>query len=83
MDYIKPNVEDVLGPDYSVKMWLLYDAANEKPNRNDLPLMAKYELKLTHDKLRKTLKFKQVSLSMVPVKMTRFTQAKKSEELDS
>ncbi|MBS4712383.1 DUF6119 family protein [Aeromonas caviae] len=83
LDYIKPNVEDVLGPDYSVKMWLLYDAANEKPNRNDLPLMAKYELKLTHDKLRKTLKFKQVSLSMVPVKMTRFTQAKKPERLNN
>lgn len=82
LDHIKSNVEDVFGSDYSVKMWLLYDAAKNKPDKNDLPLMAKYELKLTHDKLRKALKFKQVSLSMVPVKMTRFTHTKRNNPIE-
>ncbi|MCS6102253.1 DUF6119 family protein [Shewanella baltica] len=78
LDHIKPITEEVLGTDYCVKMWLLYDQSLAKPDKNDLPLMAKYELKLTYERLRKTLKFKKVSLSMVPVKMIRFTQSKKS-----
>ncbi|GGZ01238.1 DUF6119 family protein [Shewanella fodinae] len=79
LDHIKPNTEEVVGSDYCVKMWLLYDQSKAKPDKNDLPLMAKYELKLTYEKLRKTLKFKQVSLSMVPVKMVNFTRAKASK----
>src|SRR5690606_24957548 len=55
LDHIKPSAEEVFGTDYSVKMWLLYDRAEPKPNKNDLPLMAKYELKMTHERLRKML----------------------------
>lgn len=76
LEYIKPSIEEVFGSDYSVKMWLLYDQSKKKPDKCDLPLMAKYELKLTYEKLRKYLKFKQVTLSMVPVKMIKFTTAK-------
>ena len=38
--------------------------------------MAKYELKMTYERLRRVLKFSNVSLSMVPVKVINFTTSK-------
>ena len=78
LSYIKENVEDVSGNDYEVKLWILYNKSLENvPDKSTLPLMAKYELKLTYDRLRKVNKFRAVSLSMVPVKQVKFTTIKK------
>jgi len=79
LQHIKASTEDVVGANYEVQMWLLYDDKKEKPTKESLPLMAKYELKLTYERLRKTLKYKRVSLAMVPVKIVNFTKTKKKE----
>lgn len=73
LEYIKKEISDVVGSDYVVKLWLLYNQDSSKPEKNDLPLMAKYELKLTYDLLRKQQKYKGVTLSMVPVAMQKKT----------
>lgn len=77
LEYIKEDVADVVGNDYEVKLWVLYGAGSKKiPDKSSLPLMAKYELKLTYDRLRRVNKFKAVSLSMVPVTEIKFTTEK-------
>lgn len=77
LDYIKEEQSELNGKDYSVKLWLLFDNKKQKPQKSDLPLMAKYDLKLTYERLRNVLKFKDVKLSMVPVQLIYFTKAKK------
>ena len=76
LDHIKEIPEEIFGTDYSVGLWLLYDKTKIKPDKNSLPLMAKYELKMTYERLRRVLKFSNVSLSMVPVKVINFTTSK-------
>lgn len=76
---IGTDLASVNGASYKVKLWLLYDGSTTKPNKTDLPLMAKYELKLTHDMLRNQMKFNEVSLSMIPVRMTEFKKSKDIE----
>ncbi|RTE85593.1 MULTISPECIES: DUF6119 family protein [Gammaproteobacteria] len=79
LEHIKESTEDVVGANYEVQMWLLYDEKKDKPMKENLPLMAKYELKLTYERLRKTLKYKRVSVVMIPVKIVNFTKAKKNK----
>ena len=78
LTHVKEELADVAGKDYEVNLWILYDnKRNEIPNKSRLPLMAKYEIKLTYDRLRNINKFSAVNLSMIPVKIVNFETAKK------
>jgi uncharacterized protein (TIGR04141 family) len=77
LQHIKEEQSEVVGKDYSVKLWILFDNKNSPPQKADLPLMAKYDLKLTYERLRNFLKFSEVKLSMIPVKTINFTTSKK------
>lgn len=78
LDHIKADLADVSGKDYEVSLWILYDGAKKAPQKSDLPLMAKYEIKLTYDRLRNIDKFSSVCVSMIPVKMVNFQISKKN-----
>lgn len=79
LEHIKENLADVSGNDYEVKLWVLYDSGSAKiPNKADLPIMAKYELKLTYDRLRNVNKYSAVSISMIPVVQVNFKTGKKA-----
>lgn len=79
LHHIKEEQSMVVGNDYSVKLWILFDNKRPPPQKADLPLMAKYDLKLTYERLKNFLKFNEVKLSMVPVKTINFTTSKKKE----
>ncbi len=80
LSYIKEDLADVSGKDYHVKLWVLYDNSNgNTPSKSDLPLMAKYEIKLAYDRLRNVNKYGAVNISMIPVKQVNFETAKKSK----
>ncbi|MDO3382420.1 DUF6119 family protein [Gilvimarinus algae] len=69
--HVKENLSDVCGQDYIVRLWILYDnKLKEIPKLESLPLMAKYELKLTYEKLRNALKYSDITFSMIPVMLT-------------
>ena len=77
LTHIKPQLSDVHGKDYQIKLWLLYcNKTKPAPTKNDLPLMAKYELKQAHERLRNLNKYSSVSLSFIPVKRTNFKTEK-------
>jgi len=80
LSHIKEHQADVNGKDYAVKLWLLYDKSKPAPNKSDLPLMAKYELKITYERLRNIHKYCNISLSMIPVTIVNFKTAKKKED---
>jgi uncharacterized protein (TIGR04141 family) len=80
LQHIKETQCEVVGKDYTVKLWLLYDNKSPPPQKSDLPLMAKYDLKLTYERLRNFLKFSEVKLSMVPVQTINFTISKRKKE---
>jgi uncharacterized protein (TIGR04141 family) len=80
IDYIKPEIENNHGKDYILCLWLLYDTRERAPKRSDLPLIAQYELKLMHDHLRKVCKFRSIVIRFIPVKTTRYTQARKNNK---
>jgi len=60
LGYIKDDLADIIGRDYIVCLWLLYDRLESKPVKFNMPLMAQYELKLMHDRPRYALKFQDV-----------------------
>ncbi|RYG98059.1 MAG: hypothetical protein EON58_08230 [Alphaproteobacteria bacterium] len=78
--YIKPAIEDNHGRDYTLCLWLLFNKAEPKPEKNNIPLISQYELKLMHDHLRRICKFQDIVIRFVPVKVTRYTQAKKNKQ---
>ena len=78
--YIKPAIEDNHGRDYTLCLWLLFNKAEAKPDKNDIPLISQYELKLMHDHLRRICKFRDIVIRFIPVKVTRYTQAKKNKQ---
>lgn len=80
LDYIKPELENNHGRDYVLCLWLLYDKSKALPKKGDMPLIAQYELKLMHDHLRKVCKFRNIIIRFVPVKTTRYTQARKNKK---
>ena len=74
LEYVENDIRDVVGKDYSVKLWLLYDNKKEEPRIDKLPIMAKYDLKITYEKLINVCKFSTVTLSMIPVEMAKITK---------
>lgn len=73
--HIKHKVEDIYAQNYRVRLWLLYDTKHPK-TANDLPFIAKYELMLMHDHLKRVCKFWEVILSFVPVKTVHYKTRK-------
>jgi hypothetical protein len=55
-------------------LWLLYDEKEKAPTPDSIPLIAQYELKLTHDHLTRICKFSDVIVRFIPVKMVSFTR---------
>lgn len=80
LEYVKDELAEVNGREYVVCLWLLYDRLEAKPNKLDMPLMAQYELKLMHDRLRYALKFQDVVLRFVPVHKIKYQTNKKPEQ---
>lgn len=78
--YIKPAIEDNHGRDYTLCLWLLFNKAEAKPEKNNIPLISQYELKLMHDHLRRICKFQDIVIQFIPVKVTRYTQSKKNKQ---
>jgi len=78
--YIKPSIEDNHGREYTLCLWLLFNRADPKPDKNDIPLISQYELKLMHDHLRRICKFQDIVVRFIPVKVTRYTQSKKNKQ---
>lgn len=76
---IASKTEDLSGKDYTLCLWLLYDARDGKPDKSRIPLISQYELKLMHDHLRKICKFREVILRFVPVQMTNYKTAYKQK----
>ena len=76
LDYVKADINDVNGHEYVVCLWLLCDNSHALPTKNDIPLIAQYELKLMHEHLRRVCKFKDLIVRFVPVKRVQFTTAK-------
>ena len=74
--YISDKIEELRGQDYRVCLWLLYDQSEATPDKNDIPLIARYELKLMHEHLRKVCKFRDIIVRFVPVKITNYKTAK-------
>lgn len=74
---IQDHISKIFGNDYSVRLWLLYNKNLKKPEKEKLPLMAKYELKLLHDHLKNVCKYKEIELSMVPVGIVSYKKAVK------
>lgn len=74
--HLKEKQADVVGKDYSVRLWLLYDKRKDKPKKEDLPLMAKYDLKLAYERLRNVFKYSDLKISMIPVQMINFSEKK-------
>lgn len=78
--YIKPAIEDTHGRDYTLCLWLLFNKAEAKPGKSDIPLISQSELKLMHDHLRRICKFRDIVIRFIPVKVTRYTQLKKNKQ---
>jgi uncharacterized protein (TIGR04141 family) len=76
LDYIKETVEQVRGDAYRVCLWLLYSAADGEPTKEDIPLIAQYELKLMHDHLKRVCKFNDIIMRFVPVVTKQYTTRK-------
>lgn len=83
LQYIQPGLEDINGQDYEVCLWLLYDQKQQKPIKEEMPLMAQYELKLLHERLRYAFKYRQVSLTFVLVKKINFEKKKSPEKIST
>ena len=77
LDHISEKIEDIHGQNYRIRLWLLHDK-KPPPTIESLPLIAKYELMLMHDHLRRVSKFREVILSFVPVKTVNYKTRKKS-----
>lgn len=77
LDHIKEKIEAINGRDYRVHLWLLYDWKEAVPTMEGIPLIAKYEMMLMHDHMRRVCKFRDIIVSFVPVKKVAYTQSKK------
>lgn len=60
-------------------MWLLYNQADKAPTKENIPLIAQYELKLMHDHLRRVCKFNDIVLRFVPVQMVSHVKSVKPD----
>ncbi|WGI21087.1 DUF6119 family protein [Amylibacter sp. IMCC11727] len=75
---IPEDIEKVTDNNYSVCLWLLYDKRKGRPDPKNLPLMTLFELKIADDYLRRVRKFKDVSVSFIPVVHSYFQEKKKT-----
>lgn len=80
LEHVKEKQSQVYGNDYRVGLWVLFDNKKEIPSKTNLPLMAKYELKIAYEQLRNVFKYSEVYLSMVPVKMTKYIKVVKKTD---
>ncbi|MGV0034958.1 MAG: DUF6119 family protein [Candidatus Azotimanducaceae bacterium WSBS_2022_MAG_OTU7] len=71
LESIKEAQQDLVGKDFGVQFWLLYNEREKPPEVANFPLMTKYGIKLACDSLRKNHKYSSVALAMVPVQMVR------------
>ena len=69
---IGEKIADVNGGSFVVKLWTLYNEKEAPPAPVDLPLMAKYELKLAYERLRNINKYANVCYSTIPGKILNF-----------
>lgn len=76
LEYIKDTIEQVRGDAYRVCLWLLYNSKDGEPRKDDIPLISQYELKLTHDHLKRVCKFNDIILRFVPVITKQYTTRK-------
>jgi hypothetical protein len=76
LDHVKEDQSNVNGKDYAVGLWILFDNTKSPPQKSNLPLMAKYELKMTYERLRNIHKYSSINLSMIPVRMIKFKTEK-------
>ncbi len=76
LEYIKDTIEQVRGDAYRVCLWLLYNAKDGEPRKEDIPLISQYELKLMHDHLKRVCKFNDIVLRFVPVVTKQYTTRK-------
>lgn len=76
LEYIKGAVEEVRGEAYRVCLWLLYNAKDGEPKKDDIPLISQYELKLMHDHLKRVCKFEDIVLRFIPVITKQYTTRK-------
>lgn len=76
LEYIKDTIEQVRGDAYSVCLWLLYNAKDGEPTKDDIPLISQYELKLMHDHLKRVCKFNDIIMRFVPVVTKQYTTRK-------
>ncbi|KZL04051.1 MULTISPECIES: DUF6119 family protein [unclassified Pseudovibrio] len=74
LSYIDSDIASHNGAKYDICLWFLYDRRHEAPAPENIPLMALYELKLMHDHLRNSLKFKAVILRFIPVQRVHFSK---------
>ncbi len=79
LDHIKEEIEAIHGHDYRVRLWLLYDWKDAAPTIERIPLIAKYEMMLMHDHMRRVCKFRDIIVSFVPVKRVAYKRSKKPE----
>ena len=70
--HIKADIRAVVGSDYQVCVWLLFDNKKPQPARAGLPFMAQYELKLMQEYLLNHCKFAAVVLRFIPVQFVNF-----------
>jgi len=80
LNHIKENQADVNGKDYVVRLWILYDKNKDAPSKSDLPLMAKFELKMTYERLMNILKYSEITLSMIPARFKKYKTIKSNED---
>lgn len=76
LDYIKEEIEGIHGHDYRVRLWLLYNWKEATPTMEGIPLIAKYEMMLMHDHMRRVCKFRDIIVSFVPVKKVTYKRSK-------
>ncbi|MCF3595226.1 TIGR04141 family sporadically distributed protein [Rhodobacteraceae bacterium LMO-12] len=77
LDHIKEEIEAIHGHDYRVRLWLLYDWKEMVPTIEGIPLIAKYEMMLMHDHMRRVCKFRDIIVSFVPVRKVAYSKNKK------
>ncbi len=77
LEHIKEDLGEVNGHHYIVCLWLLYNQSEPKPSKENMPLMAQYELKLMHDRLRYVYKFRDIVIRFVPVHKTNYRTNRK------
>jgi uncharacterized protein (TIGR04141 family) len=73
---ISPILREHRSDKFRICLWILYNKKEKPPTKEDMPIIAKYELKLMHDHLLEFCKFREIFLRFIPVQMTKSIKAK-------